>query len=197
LQPLVHGLQDPTSFNGRMNNLAGKAKLVALGALATFGWQRVFLHVEPAPTVASPIRPMSPSKVETLVVPTIDLSVLDRLQHVGAAGRRDLFRFAASTPAAKPPVARQRNAAEPASDSTTTGPPAIEIQARRPVFYGYGQPRGSAPLAFLLNDDEIYVMKAGEIMHGSYRIIGFDLTSVTIENSLTGDRQTVPILEPL
>jgi hypothetical protein len=145
---------------------------------------------------ASEFRPVLPSRVDDAAKTALDLTALMRLQHVEQAGRRDLFRFAAAPSATKVRLTTSQSIKEEATASTVPVQLAKEADFSPLVFYGYALRRGSAPSAFVLKDDEIYITKEGELVQNRYRVTAVSLVSVTIEDGMTGDRKKVPILEP-
>jgi hypothetical protein len=142
---------------------------------------------------ASEFRPVFPSRVDDAVTTALDLTALARLQYVESAGRRDLFRFATAPHGTKVPLTTPQSTMKQAIVSTE---PVQSAQEEDPlVFYGYALRRGSAPSAFVLKDDEIYITREGELVQSRYRVIAVSFESVTVEDGLTGDRKKVPILQ--
>src|SRR5262249_38306454 len=145
-----------------------KAKLLVLGALLAIIGQ-LMLRDRPTATKSFPCAPTAFVAGTPAVVPSrrpprgqdpprLLLDALDRLQRVPRAGSRDLFSYvsfhsppptSAATTWASTAIAMFPSAVKPSETAT---------EARRPLFYyGYSVRRGSAVVAFLLVEDEIYL----------------------------------------
>jgi len=129
--------------------------------------------------------------------PPLNLGALRRVKNVGPAGSRDLFRYVAfhDTPrtisaaaSVMTAIGRLPGGAAHSENPSQTKPPLF--------YYGYTFRRGSPLLAFLFADDEIYLARTGDVIRGRYRIVGLGVRSLTIEDTLSGEREMVPLLGP-
>jgi hypothetical protein len=175
-----------------MSTRAEKIKLLALGGLLPIAVQ--LLCIRTAPPATGPIGEQHiPATPDKRVPPDLHLELLSRLQHVEGVGARDLFHFAEA-----PPVNGMQSAQPPHQTGPTNISPAAvqtspEVRRIPLVFYGYVLRPGAAPSAFVLDEDQVHVAKQGELIRGRYRLVRFSVKSVTVEDGLTGERQTIPI----
>ena len=189
-----------------MNAWHEKAKLLFLGALLAVMVQ-LMLRDPPATTKPNPCAPTafvagSPAPVPSRTSPAgqdpprLLLNAMGRLQRVPPAGSRDLFSYVSfHNP---PPASLPRPATNPITDFSSAVK-AIEtpLEARRPLFYyGYTFRRGSALVAFLLFEDEIYLARRGDVIRGRYLIAELGRTWLVLEDRVSGDRRQIPLEGP-
>jgi hypothetical protein len=189
-----------------MNAWHEKAKLLVLGALLAIVGQ-LMLRDRPANTKSNPCAPTafvagSPTSVPSRTrsaspdPPHLLVDALARLQRIPPAGSRDLFSYVSFH---NPP---QTSVATSGFAAVTDFPSAVKpvetaLEARRPLFYyGYTFRRGSALVAFLLFEDEIYLARRGDVIRGRYLIAELGLTWLVIEDRISGGRRQIPLEGP-
>jgi hypothetical protein len=133
--------------------------------------------------------------------PTLRLDMLDRLKNVNfSGGTRSLFE-------AGPAVA---TAAQLAAKSVKIMPGQLPPNAVHPVnaqinpqfapiplkFYGFSAPvSASGPRrGFFLDEDNILIADEGETVKGHYRIVSLQPKSAEVEDTVTKNKQTLPIV---
>jgi hypothetical protein len=187
-----------------MNAWREKAKLLVLGALLAIIGQ-LMLRDRPI-TKSYPCAPTAFVADSSASVPHrtpsagqdpqhLLFGAVGRLQRVPPAGSRDLFRYVTfqNAPTTLATILATTaivfpNATKPLE--TAPAPP-------RPLFYyGYTFRRGSDLVAFLLFDDEIYLARRGTVLRDRYLIAEVSLTSLVIEDMVSGDRRQLPLLGP-
>jgi hypothetical protein len=192
----VHTFEHFAVMQCVMSTRAEKVKLLALGGLIPLAVQ--WICIRSSPPAAAPIGEQHiQGAPDERVPPDLHLEILSRLQHAEGVGARDLFHFVEAPPAgggksAQPP--RRTGPANLTSAATHVSP---EVRRIPLMFYGYILRPGATPTAFVLDEDQIHVAKQGELIRGRYRLVGFSAKSATVEDGLTGERQTMPLQEPL
>jgi hypothetical protein len=119
---------------------------------------------------------------------TLNLNGLDKVRRVRGRATRNLFQFG------MPPPARQPKSAEP---FIPVVPAHTSVEPANPLtFYGYAIMRGPLTRAFLLHDDEVYVLAEGDTVKHRYRVVRIESKLVVIEDTATSAQRTLPLLEP-
>jgi hypothetical protein len=133
--------------------------------------------------------------------PTLRLDLLQRLKGVKFTGAwRNLFepgpavitpQMAAAKPVKIMPGPLPRNAAGGPMGVNPAGPAPIPLK-----FYGFAAPVNSsgARRGFFLDGDNVLVADEGETVKNRYRIISLQAKSAEVEDVMTKNRQSLPIV---
>jgi len=90
------------------------------------------------------------------------------------------------TPAQKAMQAARAGGAMTAS--ITAGPPPIPLRA-----IGYSERGGAGPEAYLMDNDEIYVVHDGDLLSNRFRILKITSTNVEVQDGASGEKAQLPI----
>jgi hypothetical protein len=117
--------------------------------------------------------------------PTLRLDVLKSSEDVTYKGSgRDIFQNQPEPP----PV----TTIKPVID---TGPPVPPPPPPIPLkFYGFSGNKSGPKQVFLSNGEDIFIAKEGQIIDRRYRILKIGPNSVEVEDVLTNNRQTLPLV---
>jgi hypothetical protein len=119
--------------------------------------------------------------------PTLRFDWLKSSEEVTYKGNgRDIFRSqpeAAPIPKPLPPD-KQPNAVQ-----VPPPPPPIDLK-----FYGFASRKDGYKRIFLSRGEDIFVAKEGDIVDRRYKIVHIGQNSVDVEDVLTNNRQTLPLL---
>lgn len=129
-------------------------------------------------------RTVHPTLAQTLD-PTLRFDWLKSSEEVTYKGTgRDIFRSQPEpAPIPKPlPPDKQPNAVPPP-------PPPIDLK-----FYGFASRKDGYKRIFLSKGEDIFVAKEGDIVDRRYKIVHIGQNSVDVEDVLTNNRQTLPLL---
>jgi hypothetical protein len=105
---------------------------------------------------------------------------------------RNIFRAEAEPvipPVVKNPVIETKNAT-PDVPPVFTPPPPPPINMK---FFGLLNRPGEPRQAFLLQNDEVFVAKEGEVVNRRYKVLKINNNSVEIEDLLANNKQVVPL----
>jgi hypothetical protein len=107
---------------------------------------------------------------------------------------RNIFSPNSAPPITIPkPIAPARPvAAMPPAQPIRTGPPPpppIEL-----TFFGTETDAAGKRLAILLHQDTVYTAQAGDVVLRRYRILSIDARSLQVEDMLTNNKQTLPLV---
>jgi len=119
--------------------------------------------------------------------PTLRFDWLKSSEEVTYKGTgRDIFRSQPEqAPIPKPlPPDKQPNAVP-----TPPPPPPIDLK-----FYGFASRKDGYKRIFLSKGEDIFVAKEGDIVDRRYKIVHIGQNSVDVEDVLTNNRQTLPLL---
>jgi len=72
--------------------------------------------------------------------------------------------------------------------SITAGPPPIPLRA-----IGYSERGGAGPEAYLMDNDEIYVVHDGDLLSNRFRILKITSTNVEVQDGASGEKAQLPI----
>lgn len=102
---------------------------------------------------------------------------------------RNPFNFGqpALTPAQKA-VQAARGAGGAMTASITAGPPPIPLRA-----IGYSERGGAGPEAYLMDNDEVYVVHDGDLLSNRFRILKITSTNVEVQDGASGEKAQLPI----
>lgn len=90
------------------------------------------------------------------------------------------------TPAQKAMQAGRAGGAMTAS--ITAGPPPIPLRA-----IGYSERGGAGPEAYLMDNDEVYVVHDGDLLSNRFRILKITSTNVEVQDGASGEKAQLPI----
>ncbi len=119
--------------------------------------------------------------------PTLRFDLLKTSEEVEYKGSgRDIFRSQsepAPIPKALPPDQ------QPKPVYTPPPPPPINLK-----FYGFASSKDGNKRIFLSQGEDIFVAKEGQVIDRRYRIVKINANSVDVEDVLTNNRQTLPLI---
>jgi hypothetical protein len=145
-------------------------------------------------SVQSPVRAPAPDpapapmRVESFP-PPLQMELLARVQRAGAAGNRDLFRFA--------PSRKQDRNVPPSLPTHTDSIPLPLHQEPIPeppplTFYGYAR-YPTLRRAFFFDGSDTYLAKEGESIAGRFRIVRIGGSSAVVEDLKHSATLTLPL----
>jgi hypothetical protein len=121
--------------------------------------------------------------------PALRLDILDASRKVKyeAANRNP---FAMETIAVKGPDFPVKTVPTPTPIPTPTPWPKIPVK-----FYGFASKPGEPKKIFLQPEgkEQVYISKLGDIVDNRYRVVQIQSSSVTMEDVMTGNRQSIPV----
>ncbi len=119
--------------------------------------------------------------------PTLRFDLLKSSEDVEYKGSgRDIFRSQPEPPPIPPPLPADK---QPKPVYTPPPPPPINLK-----FYGFANSKDGNKRIFLSQGEDIFVAKEGQVIDRRYRIVKINPTSVDVEDVLTNNRQTLPLL---
>jgi hypothetical protein len=137
-----------------------------------------------APT-ATARKTAAPMLAQTLD-PTLRFDLLKASEEVTYKGSgRDIFRSQPEEAAIPKPVAPD---VKP-GPAPPPPPPPIDLK-----FYGFASRKDGYKRIFLSKGDDIFVAKEGDIVDRRYKIVHIGQNSVDVEDVLTNNHQTLPLL---
>lgn len=103
---------------------------------------------------------------------------------------RNPFNFGAPplTPAQKAMQAARAAGGGAMTASITAGPPPIPLRA-----IGYSERGGAGPEAYLMDNDEVYVVHDGDLLSNRFRILKITSTNVEVQDGASGEKAQLPI----
>ncbi len=118
--------------------------------------------------------------------PTLRFELLKSSEEVAYTGTgRDIFRSQAEEPKIPTPLPPEK---QPNYVPPPPPPPPINLK-----FYGFTGPRNGSKRIFLLQGEDIFVAREGDIVDRRYKIVHIGPNSVDVEDVLTNNRQTLPL----
>ena len=72
--------------------------------------------------------------------------------------------------------------------SIAAGPPPIPLRA-----IGYSEKAGARPEAYLMDNDEVYVVHDGDLLSNRFRILKITSTNVEVQDGASGEKAQLPI----
>ena len=131
-------------------------------------------------------KPALPMLAQTLD-PTLRFDWLKSSEEVTYKGTgRDIFRSQPEEAAIPKPLPPDK---QPNAVQTPPPPPPIDLK-----FYGFASRRDGYKRIFLSKGEDIFVAKEGDIVDRRYKIVHIGQSSVDVEDVLTNNRQTLPLL---
>ena len=103
------------------------------------------------------------------------------------------------SPNSAPPVVIQKPIAPARPNQVQVAPPPVRTGPPPPppidlTFFGTETDAAGVRQAILLHDDAVYTAKAGEIVVRRYRILTVDARSIQVEDLVTNNKQTLPMV---
>jgi hypothetical protein len=108
------------------------------------------------------------------------------------AGGRNIFRMEAAPVDKTVADVRTRPAFGPDPPPTPTPPPPPPPIPLK--FYGFASKPTEPKKIFLFDEGEVFVARQGDIVERKYKVIQINNTSVIVEDVLTNNKQTLPLI---
>jgi hypothetical protein len=119
--------------------------------------------------------------------PTLRFDLLKSSEDVTYKGTgRNIFRSQPEEAAIPKPLPPDK---QPNAVQTPPPPPPIDLK-----FYGFASRKDGYKRIFLSRGEDIFVAKEGDIVDRRYKIVHIGQSSVDVEDVLTNNRQTLPLL---
>lgn len=119
--------------------------------------------------------------------PTLRFDLLKSSEDVSYKGSgRDIFRSQPEPPPIPKPLPPDK---QPKPVYTPPPPPPINLK-----FYGFANSKDGNKRIFLSQGEDIFVAKEGQVIDRRYKIVKINPTSVDVEDVLTNNRQTLPLV---
>ncbi len=142
-------------------------------------------------TSANPARPVTKntSKPVSSLDPTLRTDLLHTSEDTKYEGRgRNIFLAQAEPlPEVKTPVINKNP--EPIVN-TPPAPPPINLK-----FIGFASKPGQPKQIFLMQNEDVFVAKEGEIVNRRYKVVKINPGNVEIEDVLNNNRQSIPLTQ--
>jgi hypothetical protein len=90
----------------------------------------------------------------------------------------------------KSPIAEKKEPTPPPSPPVYIPPPPPPIPLK---FFGFANRPGESRQAFLLQNDDVFVAKEGDVVNRRYKVVKINNNSVEIEDLLGNNKQTIPL----
>jgi len=87
-----------------------------------------------------------------------------------------------------PVIADKKPDLAPGPASTTPPPPPINIK-----FFGFANRAGEARQVFLLQNEDVFIAREGDVVNRRYKVVKINNNSVEIEDLLGNNKQTIPL----
>jgi hypothetical protein len=144
------------------------------------------------PALATKSRPSGGLPTQDTSDPRLRLDILEASRKVKyEAGGRNIFSMEAEIPPVVGPV-RQHPESTVMYWTPTPTPPPPPIPIK---YYGFASKPGETKKVFLqqTGGEEVWVVRQGEIVARRYRLVQIAPNSVTMEDVLTSNKQTIPL----
>jgi hypothetical protein len=173
--------------------------LVIVAALALYNWVFTSQDAETATAVATVAAPSAGQKsgkpgarktgnvvLAQSLDPTLRLDVLTSSEDVTYKGLgRDIF---SSQP---PPPEIPKEVKKVILNTPPPPPPPPPIPLK---FYGFSGNKSGPKQVFLSKGEDIFIAKEGQVIDRRYKILKIGANSVEVEDVLTNNRQTLPLV---
>ena len=148
---------------------------------------------EAAPaTTATPAKSVAKtgSKPVSSLDPTLRTDLLKSAEDTKyeAKGRNIFMAYVEPPPQPKTPVYTPPTTPTPAPGPPP--PPPIDMK-----FIGFANKPGQAKQIFLMQNEDVFVAKEGEIVNRRYKVVKINQNSVEIEDVLNNNRQSIPLTQ--
>jgi|SRR5579859_222039 len=145
----------------------------------------------PAPQTASNSTAKKDSTVDDSLDPSLRLDILQASENVTYhEGGRNIFAID-QTPIPAP-VSGVRN--NPAYNAPPVVTPTVPAAAEIPLkFYGFANKTGEQKKVFLSDGGEHFIAKEGDIIDRRYRVVQISNSSLTVEDVLSNNKQSIPL----
>jgi hypothetical protein len=146
------------------------------------------------PAVASSARPGGGLPAQDSSDPRLRLDTLEASRRVKLeTGGRNIFTMEADIPKVEGQVRAQNEpwtVPQPPTPTPTPPPPPIPIK-----YYGFASKPGETKKVFLQQQgvEDVWVVRQGDIVGRRYRLVQISSNSVTMEDVLTSNRQSIPL----
>lgn len=104
---------------------------------------------------------------------------------------RNIFRAEAEIvipPPVKNPVITENKNPLPPPVNTPPPPPTIPLK-----FFGFANRQGEPRLVFLLQGEDVFIAREGDVVNRRYKVVKINNSSVEIEDLLGNNKQTIPL----
>ena len=101
---------------------------------------------------------------------------------------RNIFRVFVDIPKIVQPVAT--DTPPPQGPALPPPPPPIDLK-----FYGYATPTGSTRRIFLIQGEDVFIAREGDIVDRRYKVVRISPTAVEILDVLSNNRQSIPLTQ--
>ena len=107
---------------------------------------------------------------------------------------RNIFRAEAEVAIERPVVTpikdpdRNPGPVTPTPNPGPPPPPPINLK-----FFGFANRPGEARQVFLMQNDDVFIAKEGDVVNRRYKVVKINNTSVEIEDLLANNKQTIPL----
>lgn len=151
----------------------------------------------PSRAASTPQLPETPYAHEAIKVassspldPTLHPEIMEQAESLEYTGNgRNIFSPFSAPPVIPKPVAPVR--ITPVNTGPPPPPPPPPINLR---FYGYAAERDGHKQVFLLQGDDIFIAKEGDVVDRRYRVAKIGTTSVQVEDLPYHNIQTLPLI---
>jgi len=137
--------------------------------------------------------------------PTLHLDVIAKLRAQAlVGGARSIFDFGAPPAPKNLPVVAPIKPGPLVTGPATPAPPPTPATPAKPVvppiplkFYGYVDASSTNRRAFFMQGDDIFVAGENDMVNNRYRILHITANSAMVEDTVTKNQQTLPLVEEL
>jgi hypothetical protein len=103
---------------------------------------------------------------------------------------RNIFRVFVDIPKPIAPVTPEQTTEQAQGPALPPPPPPIDLK-----FYGYATPTGGTRRIFLVQGEDIFVAREGDIVDRRYKVVRISPTAVEILDVLSNNRQSIPLTQ--
>lgn len=136
--------------------------------------------------------PRGKAAVTASLDPRLRLDLLKNSEEIEYKGAgRNIFRAEAEVvippPVKNPVITENKN---PALPPVYTPPPPPPINLK---FFGFANRAGEPRQVFLLQGEDVFIAREGEVVNRRYKVVKINNSSVEIEDLLGNNKQTIPL----
>lgn len=103
---------------------------------------------------------------------------------------RNIFSMSSAPVQIEAPKGPIRPNSQPTVAQGPPPPPPVDLK-----FYGFESHAGSAPKAFLLHGDDIFIASVGDVVDHRYKIVSIAPMSIQVQDIPYNDTQTLPLIQ--